>query len=153
VGGSSIAAFHPLNISYPSGIRITGFHLALPQNPSGDITWAVRAEIPPGLSAKSFQESEIFIHLLRRNGSIFQTLDIPLEQAVFSDHSPRLQQTRAGDGFETLEELNLIIGLFNHRTRLRQTPRVQIPAEARVSRQALHLHTFTAPVSGQNLPQ
>ena len=145
-------AFYPMQMRYTPGIHLTGFHLQLPETPGQPLTWAVKAEITPDLSRKRFTESVIFIHLLRSDGSIYQALDIPLAHASFSPDRLQRHQALPAPGLESLEELNVHIGLYNPRTRLRLTPRVQEPEQAHISRQALRLHTFTAPLPGQRLP-
>ena len=113
--------FHPLDIRYREGIRLTGLHLALPDNAHEPIIWAVQAEIDETLSPKAYRETAVFIHLLRKDGSIFQALDVSLKQASFAPWV-HLHTVLPEAGYGALEHLDIRIGLYIPRKRLRKQP-------------------------------
>lgn len=147
-------SYHPLDIRYREGIRLTGFHLTLPDNAFEPITWAVRAEIDAALNVKAFSETAVFIHLLKEDDSIFQTLDFPLEQAGYAPWN-HLHAALPEAGYGDLEHLNVRIGLYTPRKRLRKPPDARAtfgPAPA-VSRNAVYVHSIRSPASGASLPE
>ena len=111
----------------------------------------MRAEITRDLSHKALGESFIFVDLVRGDGSLLYSMELPLTDATFSQHGPKLHETPTVDDFEDLKTTSVRIGVYNHRTKRLLTPRVHEPADAQTYGQSVQLHTFHAPLFGKRI--
>lgn len=114
--------FHPLALSFEQGPKITGLAITVPETKEGEITWSVRSEIPTSLSEENFLKSVIFIHILDKDGSIFQTLDIPLVEATFGDQAPQVHRAPLSGSLVSLNSSSIRVGVYHSRTFLRSKP-------------------------------
>ena len=145
--------FHPLDLTYDNGLKLTGFLLRFPDSLTGKITWGVQAQFPKGFSSSVFEESVIFIHLLGEDGSLFQALDIPLLQASYLGGKQKVHHATLTNGLGSLKRLTVQIGIYNPRTRIRMNPKTDNPLRMdQIDDRAITLQSFDAPFVGKTFP-
>ena len=147
--------FLSFQLRFEKDLRLTGFLFQFPESPGEELKWGVRAQIPENLPLKFFREAVVFIHLIKPDGTLAQALDIPLSQASFATGKARIHRTYPASGLESLNSIQVRMGMYNPRTKLRLEGDVEgeLPEHLSFEDSILSFQPLTSPVWGKSLPK